>query len=146
MQDKLQEQFPRQKNVLSVYQLNLSNPKIFLDETNKRVKITLDTKINSPLMEAINGSVVFSSSLALDDKKQNLLLKDPMVDELNFNEIDKSTKQFLMPALKIAATSLLQDYPIYKIKSQELKLLGTQITPTDIIIKEDGIDIKIDKN
>ncbi|MFM2344577.1 MAG: hypothetical protein RLZZ210_1188 [Pseudomonadota bacterium] len=144
MQKKLSEQFPKNKTVLSIYQVTLTNPKLTLEESTNRVKISIDTQINSSIMQTIQGNIQFSSKLVLDDKKQNILLKEPTVDDFYIKDNQKfSVNNILLPALKVGVSGVLDMHPVYAIKPEELTFLGMKLEPIDIVVKHNGMDIKI---
>ena len=146
IQTKLTQKFPKNKNILSLYQVTLTNPQLSLDQSTNRVKISLDAQINSSIMKTIQGKIQFSSGLILDDKKENLLLKEPTVDDFSLKDDSQySVNNILLPVLKVSISDILDLYPIYKIKPEELTFLGMHFEPVGINVKSNSIDIKIQK-
>ena len=144
LQKKLSEHFPKSKNLLSFYQITVSNPKLFLEPTTNRVKISANTQINSSISETLYGNITFSSNLILDDKKEYLLLKNPTVDEFNLkNKNELAINNVITPILKLGVSDILDLYPIYKIKPDELTFLGVNLQPVDINVQKNGINIKV---
>ncbi len=144
IQKKISEHFPKNKNLLSLYQITITNPKLALEPDTNRVKISVDAQINSSITEPLHGNIQFSSNLVLDDKKENLLLKEPLIDEFILkNKSENSINNMLLPLLKMGVSDILDLYPIYKIKPEQLTFLGINLEPVGINIQKDYINIKV---
>jgi Protein of unknown function (DUF1439) len=144
LQEKLSQKFPQHKNILSLYQISVSNPIINLDAKQNRVQVIADTVIHSALFENIDGKITLSSQIDLDADKRQLILVQPMIDDLNL-KTSNQTNKILLPILRAGVAQALDAYAIYTIKPEDLTFLGTKIQPSAVVVTDKGIDIKIEK-
>ncbi len=143
LQEKLSEKFPQHKNVLSLYQVSVSNPIINLDAAQNRIKITADAIVRSALFTDVNGQITLSSQIDLSADKTKLILMQPMIDDLKL-KTSTQVNAILLPILRATFSQALDEYPIYNIKPEDKTFLGTKIQPTAVVVKDTGIMIKIE--
>ncbi len=130
----MQARFPVQKNWLGLYQGTFSQPLVSIDSMQKRIKIQLHVDVAGPVIAAQSGSIVLSSGLRLDADKQSLLLREPMVEQINFTNVPPSVLNALQVPLKLTVQSILDQYVVYQLKPEEQRFLGVAIEAKDIDI------------
>ncbi len=142
---KAQEKFPINKNFMSIYKVALSEPKIKLNPKSKQIQLDLLSKVSTPFAQPLSGKLSLSSGLKLDAKKQHIVLDNPSIDNIDFPKIDEDIKKVMLPALQMVLGELLNEYEVYKIKEEDVKLFGVNLKAENILIKENGIALKFEK-
>ena len=144
VQEAVQRKFPYQHTISQVFQVQLANPVVgFLPDTN-RVSIRLDAHLASPfLQEPVDGVFTLSSELAYDEASKSVVLKSPNVDSVNVSGGAQAYTQQINAAAALLATQLLNNYPIYTFKPEQLQFAGVNYEPGTITILTNGIRVQI---
>src|ERR1700733_14165785 len=144
VQEAVQRKFPYQRTISQVFQVQLANPVVgFLPDTN-RVSIRLDAHLASPfLQEPVDGVFTLSSELAYDEASKSVVLKSPNVDSVNVSGGAQAYTQQINAAAALLATQLLNNYPIYTFKPEQLQFAGVNYEPGTITILTNGIRVQI---
>jgi hypothetical protein len=144
VQEAVQRKFPYQRTISQVFQVQLANPVVgFLPDTN-RVSIRLDAHLASPfLQEPVDGVFTLSSELAYDEASKSVVLKSPNVDSVNVSGGAQAYTQQINAAAALLATQLLNNYPIYTFKPDQLQFAGVNYEPGTITILTNGIRVQI---
>jgi hypothetical protein len=144
VQEAVQRKFPYQRTISQVFQVQLANPVVgFLPDTN-RVSIRLDAHLASPfLQEPVDGVFTLSSELAYDEASKSVVLKSPNVDSVNVSGGAQAYTQQINAAAALLATQLLNNYPIYTFKPDQLQCAGVNYEPGTITILTNGIRVQI---
>ena len=144
VQEAVQRKFPYQRTISQVFQVQLANPVVgFLPDTN-RVSIRLDAHLASPfLQEPVDGVFTLSSELAYDEASKSVVLKSPNVDSVNVSGAAQAYTQQINAAAALLATQLLNNYPIYTFKPDQLQFAGVNYEPGTITILTNGIRVQI---
>ena len=136
--------FPYHRAVAQVFDLALTNPAIGFEPDVNRVAVTADVALSSPfLQQPVNGSMTLNTQLAYDPPSLSVQLKSPQVERTEFGPSADMYKQQIDAALVVAATQLLDRYPIYTFKPDQLTFAGAQFEPGDITVLRDGIKVQI---
>ena len=144
VQEAVQRKFPYQRTISQVFQVQLANPVVgFLPDAN-RVSIRLDAHLASPfLQEPVDGVFTLSSELAYDEASKSVVLKSPNVDSVNVSGGAQAYTQQINAAAALLATQLLNNYPIYTFKPDQLQFAGVSYEPGTITILTNGIRVQI---
>ena len=144
VQEAVQHKFPYQRTISQVFQVQLANPVVgFLPDAN-RVSIRLDAHLASPfLQEPVDGVFTLSSELAYDEASKSVVLKSPNVDSVNVSGGAQAYTQQINAAAALLATQLLNNYPIYTFKPDQLQFAGVNYEPGTITILTNGIRVQI---
>ena len=144
VQEAVQRKFPYQRTISQVFQVQLANPVVgFLPDTN-RVSIRLDAHLASPfLQEPVDGVFTLSSELTYDEASKSVVLKSPNVDSVNVSGAAQAYTQQINAAAALLATQLLNNYPIYTFKPDQLQFAGVNYEPGTITILTNGIRVQI---
>jgi Protein of unknown function (DUF1439) len=136
--------FPYRRTLAQVFELSLSNPAIGFEPDVNRIAVTADVALVSPfLQQPVNGSMTLNTQLIYDAPSLSVLLKSPQVERTAFGESAAQYQQQINAALAVAATQLLDNYPIYTFKPEQLTFAGAQFEPGAIAVQRDGIRIEI---
>ncbi|MGH8781338.1 DUF1439 domain-containing protein [Paraburkholderia sp.] len=144
VQDAVQRKFPYQRTVSQVFDVALTNPVVgFLPDTN-RVTVRLDAHFASPFMpQPVSAVFTLSSQLAYDAASRSVVLKSPGVDHVDVSGDAQAYSQQISAAAGLLATQLLNNYPIYTFKPEQLQFAGVSYEPGTITILTNGIRVQI---
>jgi hypothetical protein len=136
--------FPYRRTLAQVFELSLTNPAVGFEPDVNRIAITADVALVSPfLQQPVNGSMTLNTQLIYDAPSRSVLLKSPQVERTAFGASAAEYQQQINAALAVAATQLLDNYPIYTFQPEQLTFAGAQFEPGAITVQRDGIKIEI---
>jgi hypothetical protein len=131
----LQNQTPFVTNWM-IFEFSFSNPDVNLAKKDQRIFLSFDIRISVPNTIAQNGKVAISSSFIYEANSHTIFLKDPILTSINFDQVDERGHQ-LIKQLSPFMKELLNGYPIYKLRPEDLKLFPK--APSSILVEDDGI-------
>jgi len=130
--------------LLRIFDINLSNPLIRLDEGTERLHAQMDTEINTPLSDkSLKGTINISGKLRFDSAKSAVTLSESKIEQLDIKGTgldDQYSQLFHVLAARLGA-ELLNDVPLYTFKPDDLKVAGRHYTPSAFRIV--GHDLKV---
>ena len=136
--------FPYHRTLAQVFDLALTNPVVGFEPDVNRVAISADVALTSPFLnQPVHGTLTLNSQLAYDAPSLSVQLKQPQVERSEFGASAEQYKQQIDAALQVAAQQLLDNYPIYTFKPDQLTFAGAKFEPGDITVLKDGIKIAI---
>jgi hypothetical protein len=144
VQDAVQRKFPYHRSVQQIFDVSLTNPVVVLLPDRNRVAVRLDAQLESPLMQQpVNGVFTLSSELAWDSTSRSVVLKSPTVDSVDMQGAAAAYAQQVGAVAAAAATQLLNNYPVYTFKPDQLQFAGVNYEPGTITILTNGIRVQI---
>lgn len=136
--------FPYHRALAQVFDLALTNPAIGFEPDANRVAVSANVALTSPFLnQPVNGSLTLNTQLAYDAPTLSVQLKDPQVERSEFDASAEQYKQQIDAALVVAAQQLLNNYPIYTFKPDQLTFAGAQFEPGAITVLKNGIKVEI---
>jgi hypothetical protein len=136
--------FPYRRTLAQVFDLSLVNPAVGFEPDVNRVSVSADVALTSPfLQQPVNGSMTLNTQLVYDAPSRSVLLKSPQVERTQFGASAAEYQQQINAALAVAATQLLDNYPIYTFQPDQLSFAGAQFEPGAITVQRDGIKVEI---
>ncbi|MDE1183448.1 DUF1439 domain-containing protein [Paraburkholderia sp.] len=144
VQDAVQRKFPYQRTVSQVFEVALTNPQVGMLPDANRVSVRLDANLASPFMpQPVTGVFTLSSELAYDATRRAVVLRSPSVDNVAVSGDAQAYTQQINAAAALLATQLLNNYPIYTFKPEQLQFAGVNYEPGTIKILTNGIRVEI---
>lgn len=144
LQTQLERQFPRQQRLLEVVDLTIARPALrFLPERN-RIATDLDLSATERLSgRSVRGSISLDYALRYEPSDGSVRLAQVRVQE---TRLELGSGPLSPSAARIGALlaeRLLDDFAIYRVDAERLKLIQTLgITAADIVVTARSIDIK----
>lgn len=147
LQTALERKFPFNKRYMEVFDIQLANPQLALDSTRNRVTVSFDATIDNRLFfrQPLTGRFALDSALRYDPPTHSLVLQDPEVKQFDVQGLPSQFSRQLNALGGILSEQLLQDYPLYTFKPEQLKLAGSSVEPGTITVLPDGINVKINR-
>lgn len=144
VQDAVQRKFPYQRSVQQLFDVALTNPVVSLQPERNRVAVQLDARLESPLMrQPVDGAFTVSSELAYDSTSRSVILRSPSVDTVNVGGDAAPYADQINAVAALVATQLLNGYPVYTFKPEQLQFAGVGYEPGTITILTNGIRVQI---
>lgn len=147
LQSALQRKFPFSKRYMELFDIQLANPQLALDAARNRVTVTFDATIDNRLFfrQPLTGRFALDSALRYDSPTRSLVLQDPEVRQFEVQGLPSQFARQLNALGGILSEQLLQGYPLYTFKPEELRMAGTAVEPGTITVLPDGINVKINR-
>ncbi|AJG24929.1 putative transmembrane protein [Cupriavidus basilensis] len=145
LQDAVDKRFPARLRYAQVLDVQLTQPRLLLDEANNRVTTRMDAQVSNTLLPAppINGTLSLSSGLRYDPAKRAVLLDNPSVERVQVAGMPAQYGEQLNAIGAVVAQQLLRDYPLYTFKPEELHVAGKDVEPGAITVLADGIKVQV---
>jgi len=144
LQARLERQFPRQQRLLEIIDLTIARPALRLLPERNRVATDLDLSATERLSgRTVRGSLALDYALRYEASDGSVRLFQVRVQE---TRLDLGSGPLSPSAARIGtllAERLLDDFAIYRVDGERLKLIQTLgIKAADIVVTASGIDIK----
>lgn len=144
LQVQLERQFPRQQRLLEVVDLTIARPVLRLLPERNRVATDLDLSATERLSgRTARGSLALDYALRYEASDGSVRLSQVRVQDAR---LDLGSGPLSPSGARIGvllAERLLDDFAIYRVDAERLKLLqALGITAADIVVTGRGIDIK----
>ncbi len=138
------KKFPYRRTLAQVFELALTDPAVAFEPDINRVAVSADVALTSPFLQApVNGSMTLNTQLSYDAPSRSIRLRDPQVERTEFGASADRYQQQINAALAVAATQLLDNYPIYTFQPDQLTFAGAQFEPGAITVLRNGIKVEI---
>ena len=144
IQQKLNEKLAVPIQLLKVFDVNLSNSIVKFDQSTGRMQTTLDTILNSPLLDkSVAGKLSISGKLRFDAATQSIVLDEPQIDRFNVDGADSKQNEMVNKLTKTLGAEMLNGITLYTLKPDDLKYGGTTYSPKDIQITNKGLQLTL---
>lgn len=147
LQAALERKFPFNKRYMELFDIQLANPHLTLDAARNRVSVQFDATLDNRLFfsQALNGRFALESGLRYDPATLSVVLQDPQVQQFDVKGLPGQFSRQLNALGGILAEQLLQGYPLYTFRPEQLRVAGTSVEPGTITVLPDGINVKINR-
>ncbi|MGO4153415.1 DUF1439 domain-containing protein [Cupriavidus sp. YAF13] len=147
LQSALERKFPFNKRYMELFDIQLANPQLTLDPSRNRVNVQFDATVNNRLFsgEPMTGRFALDSGLRYDPASRAVVLQDPQVQQFDVKGLPPQFSRQLNALGGILAEQLLQGYPLYTFRPDELRLAGASVEPGTITVLPNGINVKINR-
>jgi hypothetical protein len=129
---------------LRIFDVNLSNPKITLDQTTGRVITSMDASMKNPFSgNRLSGSSKISGKLNFDAKTNSIVLGDTRAEEFKLNGLPEQYTNQINAIGKMVAGEFMKDFTLYTLKPEDLKLDGVNYTPGKFEVLRNALAITL---
>jgi len=144
VQDAVQRKFPYRRSVQQLFDVALTHPVVALQPERNRVAVRVDVRLDSPLMQQpVDGAFTMSSELAYDSAGRAVILRSPSVDSVDVDGDAAAYAAQINAVAALVATQLLNGYPVYTFKPDQLQFAGVRYEPGTITVLTNGIRVQI---
>ncbi|WP_244813998.1 DUF1439 domain-containing protein [Caballeronia sp. Lep1P3] len=144
VQEAVARKFPLERTARQIFDVVLSNPVVGMAADRNRVTVRVDARLSTPFMpNPVNGAFTLSTQLAYDAPSRSVVLVSPTVDDSQLTGDAAQYNQQIAGAGAMLAAQLLDRYPIYTFKPEELQFAGVSYEPGTITVLTNGIRVQI---
>lgn len=141
---KLNPKLLVEKNILRLYRLKTLNPKVSLLPDQNRVQVGVDLELTNILnLKQIKGNLLLSGNLSFDPQYRRVLLKQPKLEKFILPDLDQAVHFSASQVLTEVVNKNFDDLVVYELKPEDLKYLGMQFDPKEVIVKPEGLSITV---
>ncbi|BDD93322.1 DUF1439 domain-containing protein [Pandoraea sp. XJJ-1] len=139
------KRFPTTLNYGQLLSVELTHPKIGFNPQANRVITQIDAQLQNVLLQGqpLAGVLSLSSALKYDPVKRAVLLDNPNVERVDVNGMPPAYDQQLTAIGGSLAQQVLNQYPIYTFKPEQLRYGGRDVEPGAITVLSDGIKVEV---
>lgn len=145
LQRTVEQQFPKTLEYAEVFEVYLSKPLLTMNVAENRIVTLLNLKVVSPLLLAapLNGTITLSSRLKYNAPSKAIRLNAPRVDKVDVGGIGAQYNQQLNAMGAVVAEQVLNNYPIYTFKPDELRIGQKTFEPGTITMQTDSVIVEV---
>ncbi|MDB5775670.1 MAG: rane protein [Herbaspirillum sp.] len=145
LQTAIQTRFPRDLRYMDLFNVRLSNPQLTLDPAGNRIVTKLDAGVTSLLLAAapVNGVLTIDSGLKYDAATRTVRLDRPELKQIEVPGMPAAYAQQMRDIGNTVAVQVLDNYPLYTFKPEELQLNGQRFEPGAITVTDAGLKVEI---
>lgn len=139
------KRFPTTLNYGQLLSVELTNPQIGFNPQANRINTQVDAQLQNVLLQGqpLKGVLAISSALKYDPLRRAVLLDNPSVERVDVNGMPPAYGQQLTAIGGTVAQQVLNQYPIYTFKPEQLRYGGREVEPGAITVLPDGIKVEV---
>nr|WP_309394514.1 DUF1439 domain-containing protein [Pandoraea sp.] len=141
----IDKRFPTTLNYGQLLSVALAHPQIGFNPQANRITTQVDAQVQNVLLQGqpLAGVLAISSALKYDPVKRAVLLDNPSVERVDLNGMPAAYGQQLTAIGGTVAQQVLNQYPIYTFKPEQLRYGGREVEPGAITVLPDGIKVEV---
>ncbi|VVE88850.1 DUF1439 domain-containing protein [Pandoraea bronchicola] len=141
----IDKRFPTTLNYGQLLSVALAHPQIGFNPQANRITTQVDAQVQNVLLQGqpLAGVLAISSALKYDPVKRAVLLDNPSVERVDLNGMPAAYGQQLTSIGGSVAQQVLNQYPIYTFKPEQLRYGGREVEPGAITVLPDGIKVEV---
>ena len=144
IQEMLNKKLALPISVLKIFDVNLSNSLVRFDKTTGRMNTTLDTNMNSSILDkSLAGKLGISGKLRFDAASNSIVLDDPKIEQFTLDGAGGKYNDLLNALAKTVGGEMLKGLTLYTVKPEDLKYGGTQYSPKDMQVTDKGLQLTL---
>jgi Protein of unknown function (DUF1439) len=144
IQQKLNEKLAIPIQLLKIFDVQLSNSLVKFDQKTGRMTTTLDTLLDSKILnKSLTGKLGISGKLRFDAATQSVVLDEPKVENFNLDGLDGKYADLFNSLAKTVGGEMLNGLALYTVKPEDLKVGNTQYSPKDMIVTDKGLQLTL---
>ncbi len=146
LESKLTERMPFRRNVLGLFDVELTRPRIALDATEQRIFASFDLDLRSTLVHRnFPGIIRFSGVPRYDATTRSVMFEQARVDALELEGISRAVRDRLNELASLLAKDVLDRRALYTLRPEQLRWAGVDLNPRGVRILGDQLVIDLDR-
>ncbi len=146
LESKLNERMPFRRNVLGLFDVELTRPRIALDSTEQRITASFDLDLRSTLVPRnFPGMIQFSGVPRYDAPTRSVMFEQARVDALELEGISRAVRDRLNELASLLAKDLLDRRALYTLQPDQLRRAGVTLSPRGVRILGNQLVIDLDR-
>ncbi|WP_426113757.1 DUF1439 domain-containing protein [Massilia sp. PWRC2] len=145
LQAGVERRFPLHNKAIELLDVQLSNPRLFMQADSDRVGLRLDALVAPPFIKQSWGaSLALSGRLSIDVARGDVFLNDPRLDQLSVDGADGGRQQQFTALVNVLLKQSMRELPVYHFQMEDLRYGGVQFVPTAIRTSADALVIHVE--
>lgn len=141
---QIQTRFPLSVGTPGWFDCVLSQPGLVLEPAVNRLKLTLDARISTPLLERpVMGALAVSSALRFDAQALAVRLDRPRAERIALESVTGEDAARLQEVGAALAAEALRDYPIHAFKPADMQVGYRRLTIASITVTGAGLTVQL---
>lgn len=139
------KRFPTTLRYGQLLAIELTNPQLQFNPQANRITTQVDAQVQNVLLQGqpLKGQLAISSALKYDPIKRAVVLDKPSVERVDVDGMPPAYGQQLNQIGASVATQVLDQYPIYTFKPEQLRYGGREVEPGAITVLPDGLKVEV---
>ncbi|MFM2399083.1 MAG: hypothetical protein RL341_1240 [Pseudomonadota bacterium] len=140
----MDERMNKSLTFLKLFDVNLANPKIALDQSTSRVITSMDASLKNPFSgNRLSGSAKISGKLNFDPKTNSIVLADTRTEDFKLEGTPVQYTNQINAIGKMVASEFMKDFTVYTLKPEDLKVSGVTYTAGKFEVLRDALSITL---
>jgi hypothetical protein len=142
LQEKIEKKFPyEKKKFLST--VVFSNPEIILKDGSEKVYIHIEIKVNITNKISFYAYGEINGKIFYDNNSKEFYLQEFEIDELVMDQVPLKFHNMIQTSIETVSKIVLNKYPVYKIKADDLKKTVAVLLLKNINVKNEKMIITL---
>lgn len=145
IESAVDKRFPTTLNYGQLLTVELTHPQIGFNPQANRINTQVDAQLKNILLQGqpLQSTLAISSALKYDPVRRAVLLDHPSVERVDVNGMPPAYGQQLTAIGGTVAQQVLDQYPIYTFRPEQLRYGGRDVEPGAITVLPDGIKVEV---
>ncbi len=144
LEARLAERMPLRRNILGLFDLELTRPTVGLDASDQRVTATFDMAVRTTLStRVLPGMIRLSGIPRYDGVATAIMLDQARVDAFELDGVPRALRDRLNEAASLVAKDVLDRRPFYTLRPEQLRWGGVTLTPRGVRIVGDRLVVDL---
>lgn len=144
IQQRIERRFPWKKTFFGMIELELVNPVAALDDAKGRVTSSFDVNLRTPLSNRVfTGTALLSGVPQYDERERSFFFADPRIDTLDVAGLPRAFSDQLRELVTTLAPDVAQGLPLYTLRPEDIKILGTELSAKAIRVERDRLVVEL---
>ncbi len=140
LEARLAERMPLRRDILGLFDLELTRPAVALDPSQQRVTATFAIAVRTTLSTRIlPGTIQLSGTPRYDGAARAIMLDEARVDTFELEGLPRAFRDRFNEVASLVAKDLLDRRPFYTVKPEQLQWRGVKLTPRGVRIVGDRL-------
>jgi hypothetical protein len=132
------------KKMLDLLQVRVEKPKVTFDQQTQRLRADLEVSLSHPFStQPLTGRAGISGGIAYDAKSLTVALLDPRIERFEIDGAPRALKDSINRLGSALGGELLQSYPLFTLKPQDLKVGGHDYEVKGFEVLSDAIKVML---
>jgi hypothetical protein len=104
----------------------------------------MDTKLSSQILDkTLAGKLGISGKLRFDAATSTVVLDEPIIENINFDGAGGKFNEVFNALAKTVGGEMLTGLTLYTVKPEDLKFGGTNYSPKDMVVTDNGLQLTL---
>jgi len=121
----------------------LENPGVVLETGSDRLGLSLDIRVDPPLMDELASRATVTGSLRYEHDEAALYLDEPRIAELHVGDLRPETAERVRAAAEPVVRGALRLFPIYRLERRSLRERAAEHVLRSVIVRDGRLHVEL---